>query len=187
MCPCVSEITAATARVQRVMATPCQGIHGKTKSLTAALLPPVDRVHWGLWDICGVKKRCLGLDLQSLQRHFSSSLQTTKHVNRPAVGTAFGPQGAQFKGKHTHTWLQDERPQAQACFAWHTCTQTNPLSWMSIQYVLPPAVKTRPWPQPRPASTTLKPPPQSQLQYYNIWTTGHLTNVNCHHLDKYSA
>lgn len=110
MCPWILEITRATARCQRSLQPPAKGFMGKPKSLTAPLLPPVDWEHWGLWDNCGLKKRCLGLDLQSLQGYISSSLQTTKHVNRPAVGAVFGPQGAQFKGKHTNTWPQDERP-----------------------------------------------------------------------------
>lgn len=68
------------------MATPYQGIHGKTKS-------HVDRRGHGTLRLrrVGRSKVPCGLALQSLWLGacFTSSPQTTKHVNRAAVGMSF--------------------------------------------------------------------------------------------------
>lgn len=86
-----------------VTATPCRGIHGKTKSLTVALRPSVDRARWGLSDICGLKKKvsrvrstksARGILAAPLRPLNTSTSQPWEHKEHP--------RGAQFKGKHAH-------------------------------------------------------------------------------------
>lgn len=109
MCPWVSEITRATARGQGSWQPPCQGIHGKIKSLTATLLPPVDRGHWGLWDICGLKKRCLGLDLQVCWSVLAAPLRPLNTSTGQPWELSLAHKECSSKAS-THTWLQHEWP-----------------------------------------------------------------------------